>query len=121
MLSLGHSLVLALCMANLLPGSLSLSSRPAWATIMGDVPRQDQGIGTGSQCSYRPCPEEPLQLSSTQLTGTLGALEVTFLSWSRLCLLLSGVLLICCLCRKAKRHQREVSGGGQVGGMLPRG
>lgn len=121
MLSLWHSLILALCMANLFPGSLGLSIRPAWATVMGDVPRQDEGTGTGSQCSYRPCPEEPLQPSSTPLTGALGALEVTFLSWSCLFLLLSGVLLMWCLRRKAKRHQREVSGVGQVGGMLPDG
>lgn len=110
MLSLQRSLVLALCMANLFPDSLGLSSRPAWATVMGDVPRQDQGTGTGSPCSYRACPEEQLQPSSTPLTGALGVLEVTFLSWPCLCLLLSSVLFLWCLCRKAKRHQREVSG-----------
>lgn len=124
MLSLGLSLVLALCMASLFPSSLGLSSRPAWATVMWDVLPQDleqQGTGTGSQCSYRPCPAEQPQSSSAQLGITLGSLEMACLRCSGLCLLLSGILLVSCLCRKAKRHPREASDGGQAGGMVPGG
>lgn len=124
MLSPRLSLVLALCVASLFPSSLSLSSRPAWATVMWDVPPQDleqQGTGRGSQCSHRPCPAEQIQSSFAQLGITLGSLEVACLSRSDLCLLLSGVLLVCCLCRKTKRHPREASDGGQAGGMVPGG
>ncbi|KFZ66932.1 hypothetical protein N338_08018, partial [Podiceps cristatus] len=107
-----------LCMASLFPGSLGLSSRPAWATVMWDVPLQDpaeQGTGTGSQCSYRPCPAEQLQPSSAQLVLTLGSLEVACLTCSALCLLHSGVSLLCCLCRNVKRCLREVSDGDRAG------
>lgn len=121
MLSPGLSLGLILCMASLFPGSLCLSSRPAWATVMWDVPPQDleqQGAGTGSQCSYQPCPVEQPQPSSAQLGITLGSLEAASPTYAVLCLLLSGVLLVYCICSKAKRSLREVSGGGQAGGMV---
>lgn len=124
MLRPGLSLLLALCMASLCPGSLGRLSRPSWATLMWDVPDQDlqqQRTGLGSQRSYRPLPAGPLQHIPAGLGPALVSPEVACLSCSALCLLLSGALLVCYLCRKAKRHLREVSYGGQAGGMVSAG
>ena len=122
MLSSGLSLAFLLCLASLLPGSLGLSRRPSWATVMWDVAPEDlelQGIGTGSQRSYLPYLLDQLWSSLAQMDATLVSMEVLYRSSPALCLLGGVFLAGISLWRKSRRCQREVSDGAQAGQAGP--
>lgn len=104
MLRPGLSLLLGLCVASLLPGTLRAHSCPTRNTARLPVPAQDvqqPDTGTGS--------------------ASLWLVQVHCCTFLALSLLLAVLCLGRGLRRKAERQRREVRDGDQAGGMVPGG